>query len=244
MSFPVQLKRATTCWRPGPCEPAAESVSRQRSLNAAIDCVVGARLFSFARNKPRFREMMLQVPLGGTAPEVGGRRSAFPFDCFPRSTSDGMLVMGDEVSETNREALRSPLVRERKNFEGAFTRGETPGYLRWIPGCPVRVSLRGVSENRLSVLTPEPASRELWTEVTSNRRNVQMASLGTVDELTSPTESFAQRAKQPSAGGYQAVYSSETSAQAHLPAMWTSHSIRQRGAGPFVNGNIAEPEMD
>ena len=90
--------------------------------------------------------------------------------------------------------MRSSLARERKNFEGAFMRGDTSGYALWAPGCPVRVSLGGVGGNRLSLLPPEPASWELRSEVTSNRRNVRLASMA-ADELKSPTESLAQRAK-------------------------------------------------
>ena len=106
-----------------------------------------------------------------------------------------LSVVADEVSETDREALRSPPVREWKNCESASMRGEPSGYARWIPGCPIRVSLGGVGGNRLLVLTPEPASRELWAGVTSHHRNVRSASLVAVDESKSPTESLARCAK-------------------------------------------------
>ena len=124
--------------------------------------------------------------------EVGECHFAFPSDCFPRSSTDGMFVIGDEVSEMDREAARSTLVRERKNLEGAFARGELSGFAWWISGRPVRVSLGGVGGNRLLVLTPEPASWELWTAAASNHRNVRLASLAAVDELKSQMESLAQ----------------------------------------------------
>ena len=182
--------------------------------------------------------MILQLSVAGSAPGVGERHFAFPSDCCPWSTSDGMFVTGNEVPETDREAVCSTLAGEWKNFEGAFVRGETSGYARRIPGRPVRVSLGGVGGNRLLVLTPEPASRDLWAAATSNHRNVRLASFVAVDEMKSPTESSAQGARHPSAGGNMAVYSSKNSAQFELPLMWTPRMIRTRGAGPFVNGNV------
>ena len=169
----------------------AEWAVRKRQPAAGL----GAFFSGISRKRPRPREMTLQVSLGGTAPGVGGGHFAFPSDCFPRATSDGMFATDDEVSEPDREALRSTLVREWKNFEGAVMRGGTSGYALWAPGCPVRVSLGGVGGNRLSLLPPEPASWELRSEVTSNHRNVQLARMAAADELKSPTESSAQRAK-------------------------------------------------
>ena len=175
----------------GPANKMAEWEVRKRQPAAGL----GAFLFGFSRKRPRPREMMLQVRLGGTAPGVGGSHFAFPSDCFPRATSDRTFVTDDEVSEPDREALCSTLVRERKNFEGAVMRGGTSGYALWAPGCPVRVSLDGVGGNRLSLLPPEPASWELRSEVTSNHRNVQLAWMAAADELKSATESSTQRAK-------------------------------------------------
>ena len=87
---------------------------------------------------------------------------AFPSDCFSCATSDGVFVTGDEVSEPDRESVSMTLVREWKCFERMLMRGDSDGYARRFPGCPVRVSLGGVGGNRLLLLTPEPASRELW----------------------------------------------------------------------------------
>ena len=224
-----------------PCEQS-ETVSRPWSFNTVLDCVAGLFLFGSARNKPCPRDMMLQLRLAGTKPGVGERHFAFPSDCCPWSTSDGMFVTGNEVSETDREAVCSTLAGEWKNFEGAFVRGETSGYARRIPGRPVRVSLGGVGGNRLLVLTPEPASWELRAKVTSNHRNVRLASFVAVDELKSPKGSLAQRATQPPASGNMAVCSSKNSAQFELPLMWSPRMIRTRGLGPFVNGNIVEEE--
>ena len=93
-----------------------------------LDTVSGGFFFGSVSNKPCSREVALQLRSAGAAPEVGECHFAFPSECFPRSSTDGMFVIGDEVSETDREAARSTLVRERKNLEGAFARGELSGF--------------------------------------------------------------------------------------------------------------------
>ena len=136
--------------------------------------------------------------------------------------------------------MRPALARERRNLEDAFMRGEWPGYAWWIPGCPVRVSFGGVGGNRLLVLTPEPASLEFRTAVTSNRRDVRLASFVAADELKSQTESLAQRAAQPSTGGNMSVYSSKNSSLRELPPTWSPRMMRARGVGPPVSGSAVE----
>ena len=63
------------------------------------------------------------------------------------------------------------------------------------------------------LMVPEPITFELWSEVTSNLRNVGMGRLSEIDELGDPQESLARRAKQPSAGGQMMVYSSKSGTQ-------------------------------
>ena len=149
-------------------------------------------------------------------------------------------MVGDEVSEEDREATCSTLAREWKGLENAFVRGELFGYARRIPGCPARVSSGGVAGNRLLLLTPEPVSWELRNAATSNPRNVRLASMAAVDMLKSQMESLAQRAKQPSPGGHMEGYSSKSTSQRELPPMWSPRTMRVRGVGPSVNGSVVE----
>ena len=93
-----------------------------------LDTVSGGFFFGSVSNKPCSREVALQLRSAGAAPEVGECHFAFPSECFPGSSTDGMFVIGDGVSETDREAARSTLVGERKNLEGAFARGELSGF--------------------------------------------------------------------------------------------------------------------
>ena len=84
-----------------------ENVGRLSSFNSALDSVVGMFLFGIAPKKPGPREMMLRRRMAGAAPDVGECHSAFPSDCFPWSSTDGMFVMDDEVSDAGREAVCS-----------------------------------------------------------------------------------------------------------------------------------------
>ena len=68
--------------------------------------------------------MMLQLRLGGAAPEVGERHFACPSDCFPWASNDWMCVIGDEVPGEDREAMCSTLVGECRDLETVFVRGE------------------------------------------------------------------------------------------------------------------------
>ena len=86
-----------------------ESVGRPWSFNASLGKAVGAFSFGIAPIMPVSREMMLQLRSAGAAPEVGECHFAFPSNCFPRSSTDGMFAVGDEVSETDREAACSTL---------------------------------------------------------------------------------------------------------------------------------------
>ena len=63
---------------------------------------VGAFLFGIVRNKTRSREVAIQLRLAGAAPEAGECHFARPSDCFPRSATDGMFVISEEVSGTDR----------------------------------------------------------------------------------------------------------------------------------------------
>ena len=58
------------------------SITLPRSFHTGMDCAAGTILFGIARNKPRPREMLLQVRLGATAPGVGECHFAFPSDWF------------------------------------------------------------------------------------------------------------------------------------------------------------------
>ena len=60
----------------------SESVTLSWSSHTGMDCAAGTILFGIARNKPRPREMMLQVRLGATVTGVGECHSAFPSDRF------------------------------------------------------------------------------------------------------------------------------------------------------------------
>ena len=106
-------------------------------------------------------------------------------------------------------------------MDRSCARGGRAGHARWFPGCPARVSRGGVGGNRMLLLTPEPASWALWLEVSSNLRYVNLASLAEVDRLDDPVESPLQRAKQKSAGGLMAAYSSRNSAQCRANPMWS-----------------------
>ena len=92
-------------------------------FNSASDSVVGTLLFGTAVNKPGSRDMMLQCRLAGTAPEAGERRCAFPPDCFPRASPDGMFVIGEAGPEDEREEASQVLAREWRAREVAYTQG-------------------------------------------------------------------------------------------------------------------------
>ena len=105
-----------------------QSAGRPWGFNAVLDNVAGSFLFGVAPKLPGYREMMLQLRLAGAAPSdsvraapsVGECHFAFPPDCFLRSSADGMSVVGDEVTEEDREAMCSTAAREWKDLEDAF----------------------------------------------------------------------------------------------------------------------------
>ena len=138
---------------------------------------------------------------------------------------------------------RAALVGEWKGLDRSCARGERRGRPRWLPGCPVRVSCGGVAGNRMLLLTPEPASRALCLEVSSNLRNVNLASLAEVDRIGDPAESLSQRAKQKSAGGLMAAYSPKISAQFRANPVWPPRSARLRKVGPLADGLIPQEEL-
>ena len=144
---------------------------------------------------------MLQSRFAGAAPEVGECHFAFPSDCFPWASPDGMFVIGEGAPEDEREETCQARARETRALEVAFVRGDRSARARWIPGCPASVSLGGVGGNRWLVMTPEPTSWDLCLWAPENRRNVKRVSLANVDKLKSPAESLPRRPKQPSAGG-------------------------------------------
>ena len=100
----------------------------------------------------------------------------------------------------------------------------------------------GVGGNRLLLMAPEPVSWATWLTASSNLRNVIRASLAEVDKLDDPPESLAQRAKQVSAGGKMAVYSSKTSRQRQVKDIWSPKPVRAHRVGPMVDGVIMEGE--
>ena len=212
------------------------------AFNTALDSVVFAIAFGVVANEPCSDAGMLQIRLAGTAPDVGEYHYAFPSDCFPWSSTDGMFVMDDEVSDAGREAVCSTLASDWRNLESAYARGESAGCARWVPGCPVRVPLGGVGGNRLLVLTPEQAPWDLRYAVTSNHRNARLASMVAVAKLESPTKSLAQRAEQPAAGGNIWVYSPNDRSARELPSMWSPRTMRVRGVGPSANSFAVEEE--
>ena len=197
-----------------------------RSFDAVLDSVVGAIVFGIAANQTSDDAGMLQVRLGGAAPNVGGRHIAFPSDCLPRPTRQGFLVIDKEAPPESRVATCEKLASEWKSLDQAFVRGVRTGHPRWVPGCPVRLSCGGVGGNRMLMLTPEPVSREPWLAVTVRHRNVNLASLAEVDKLNDPSESLSQRAKQKSAGGPTAAYSSKNSSPRGVNPVWSSRTAR------------------
>ena len=151
-------------------------------------------------------------------------------------------MIDDKVPPESRGATGEKLVSKWKVLDQAYARGDRTGHARWVPGCPVRLSCRGVGGNRMLLLTPEPVSWELWLAVTANQRNVNLASLEEADKFNDPLESLSQRAKRESAGGSISAYSSRNSSPCDVNPMWASGAACSRKLGPFVNGRIAHEE--
>ena len=70
------------------------------------------RLHGQARDDAFSGSRMLQVRLGGAAPNVGDRHIAFPSDCLPRPTRQGFLVIDMEAPPESRVATCEKLVSE------------------------------------------------------------------------------------------------------------------------------------
>ena len=161
-----------------------------------LGSVVGAIAFGIVANQTRDDAGMLQVRLGDAAPNVGEHHFAFPSDWLPWPTRQGFFVIDKELLPESRVATRTELVSEWKSLGQAYARGVRTGHARCGPGCPVRLSCGGVGGKCMLMLTPGPASRELWLAVTAGHRNVNVASMEDVDRLNGPLESLSQRAKQ------------------------------------------------
>ena len=131
-------------------------------------------------------------------------------------------MIDNEVPPEGREATSANLLSEWKVLDQAYGRGDRTGCARRVPGCPVRSSCGGVGGNRLLLLTPEPVPWDLWLAVTANQRDVNLACLVEVDKFNDPLESSPQRAKQNSAGGTIAAYSSKNSMPCEVNQMWYS----------------------
>ena len=185
---------------------------------------------------------MLQVCFAGTAPNVGEYHYAFPSDCFPRSARSGSLVIGAPAPPGDIAESREALVNEWKALGRTYARGGREGHARWLPGCPVRVSRGGVGGNRLLLLTPDPASWDLWVDGSCNLRNVNFARLAEVDKLDDPAESLSHRAKQRSPSGAVAAYASKNSSQRRHNPAWPPRSVRVRKVRPLADGMILHEE--
>ena len=187
--------------------------SAPRAYNWVLGSFAGTAFFGIVVNDVRKDAGVLQIHFAGTAPNVGEYHSAFPSDCLPWSTHNGSFEIGARAPRDEIAEACAALVGEWKALGRAYARSDRMGQARWLPGCPVRVSCGGVGGNRMLLFTPEPASWVLWLEVSSNLRYVNLASLAEVDWLDDPAESPSQLAKQKSAGGVMAAYSSKNSAQ-------------------------------
>ena len=101
----------------------------------------------------------------------------------------------------------------------------------------------GVGGNRLLLMAPEPVSWDLWLAVSSNLRNVNFASLAEVDKLGMPLESLFQRVKQAPSGETMVIHVPKNSAQCTVSPMWSLSTVRERGVGPLVGGQIVFEEQ-
>ena len=122
------------------------------SSDAALDNVVGTIV------RTRDDAGMLQVRLGGAAPDVGENHSASPPDYPPRPARQGHFAIDKEVRPEDRVATCEDLVNEWGSLDVDYARGVRTGHARWLPGCPFRMSCGGVGGNRMLALTPGPVS--------------------------------------------------------------------------------------
>ena len=108
-----------------------------------LDVAAGTIAFGIAANQTRDDAGMLQVLLGGAAPGVGERHFAFPSDCLPWPTRQGLFVIEKEIRPEDRSAAREDLANEWKSLDVEYVRGVRTGHARWAPGCPAHSPLEG-----------------------------------------------------------------------------------------------------
>ena len=107
-----------------------------------------------------------------------------------------------------------------------------------MSGGPVRAGIGGVGGNRWLLMAPEPIPAELWRSVSGNLRNVKMTRVAEVDRLGDAQVSLAERAKQPSAGGAMAIYSSKTGTRRYVAPLGDERDSRDQDAEPGIPAGI------
>ena len=100
-----------------------DSNSKPWSFKAVLDVAAGTIAFGIAANQTRDDAGMLQVLLGGAAPGVGERHFAFPSDCLPWPTRQGLFVIEKEIRPEDRSAAREDLANEWKSLDVEYVRG-------------------------------------------------------------------------------------------------------------------------
>ena len=118
--------------------------------------VLGMIVFGLAAKSPGSGDPMLRLHLGGPSPSLGEKHYASASDCSPWISVDGSFIAHGKVADEGREEACQLLMDEWRELEASYTRGAKSGVARWVPGCPVRVSIGGVGGHRMLVLTPEP----------------------------------------------------------------------------------------
>ena len=125
------------------------------------------------------------------------------------------------VSDGEREGICDQLVAEWRRLEAEWVAGDMSGSARWVPGCPVRLSIGGVGGGSMLCLTPEPVLWPPWLGVVDSRRNVRGLLFDSVGAHGTAADRLGQRSKPPSAGGKMAGGFSPTGRMLSLPTLIT-----------------------
>ena len=77
------------------------------------------------------------------------------------------------VPDESREETCQKLVDEWAQLEISYAQGVSTGPARWVVRRPARFPISVFSGGRLLVMTPEPATRQMWSAASANRRNAK-----------------------------------------------------------------------
>ena len=114
------------------------------------------------------------------------------------------------MNDAEREEGCAGLAAGWRRSDAERAAGDKCNVARWVPVCPVRMSIGCVGGGRMPGMTPEPALWSRWDGMVDNRRNVRGLLFEHVDIHGKPVDRLGQHAKRASPLGNMHVYSSSS----------------------------------